>query len=69
MSFPQTPKEYKEQGYKFRNWATCRGCNAKIGWVETPRGKFIPIDPEKDGKIEVHWTTCPAAGKFRKNKQ
>lgn len=34
---------------------TCRGCGAKIEWVETPAGKRMPVDaePTADGNIVI----------------
>lgn len=66
-SFPKKPSEYREQGYRFDKWAKCKGCGRKIAWVETPKGKYIPIDPiNGDGEMLPHWSTCPNANDFRK---
>lgn len=42
--------------------AKCRGCSADIQFVETARGKLMPIDP--DGTS--HFATCPQVTQFRK---
>lgn len=26
--------------------ARCKGCGAEIGWIRTPAGKAMPVDPE-----------------------
>lgn len=63
MPFPRTDNELTEQGYKFKNKAHCKGCNAEIEWWETPHGKHIPLDA---GTLESHWSTCPNAKDFRR---
>lgn len=53
----------------------CKGCGARIIWMETVDGKNIPVDYQvqiKDEKVfdharmKAHFATCPEAGKFRK---
>ena len=39
----------------------CLSCGARIFWIETSRGKRMPVDP--DGTS--HFATCAAASKFR----
>lgn len=43
----------------------CKGCGAGIFWQKTKNGKWMPLDP--DGT--PHWSTCPKAEEFRRNKQ
>lgn len=43
----------------------CKGCGAVIYWILTKNKKRMPVDP--DGTS--HFATCPAAGKFRKDKK
>ena len=40
----------------------CKGCGAKIFWIKTQKGKYMPVDP--DGT--PHWATCPVANDFKK---
>ena len=28
------------------NVSYCRACGAEIDWIQTPEGKYIPVDPE-----------------------
>jgi hypothetical protein len=65
MAFPRTDTELHAQGYRFNSTGRCRGCQAEIEWWDTPRGKFIPLDP---GTLEPHWATCPKADEFKKTK-
>jgi hypothetical protein len=61
-------------------WGYCRACHARIEWVETVRGRRMPIDwplialdvREGDGRTltridaaQSHFVTCPAAEEFR----
>lgn len=41
---------------------SCRGCSAKIYFVRTKNGKWMPVNP--DGT--PHWGTCDKAKQFRK---
>ena len=60
--------------------ANCRSCGALIYWIETERGKKMPVDtgrvaimvPDEDGRnaklvygYQSHFTTCPDAKKHR----
>jgi hypothetical protein len=63
MAFPKTEKELLAAGYKFKNKARCRSCQANIEWWMTPNLKNIPLDA---GTMEVHFTTCPNAAQHRK---
>lgn len=63
MPFPKTESGLAEQGYKFANKGTCRGCKAEIEWWDTPKNKMIPLDP---GTLEPHWGTCPKRDDFKK---
>lgn len=65
MAFPTNETELKKQGYRFDNVSKCRGCGAEIAWYETPKGKMIPLD---EGTLEPHWSTCPNADSFRRDK-
>lgn len=42
----------------------CRTCKAPIHWIETPRGKRMPVNP--DGTS--HFSTCAQAAEHRKPK-
>ena len=44
------------------NIPRCRGCNAQIRWIKTPKGKTMPQN--LDGS--PHWSTCPNAKDFHK---
>ena len=56
--------------------ARCRGCNAVIYWVKTPRGKNMPVDCNQEtgiaptrsspGQGVPHWGTCPKAAEFHR---
>lgn len=48
-----------------RGSSECRGCGATIWWIETTRGKFMPIN--EDGSS--HFSTCPKAELFRRAKR
>lgn len=65
MPFPETKEGLIAAGYKFKNESHCRGCNALIEWWETPKEKFMPLDPET---LIPHWKNCPKAKDFRKGK-
>ncbi|HEY6383449.1 MAG TPA: hypothetical protein VIY07_16805 [Pseudolabrys sp.] len=65
MPFPKTEDELKAQGYRFKDKARCRGCNAVILWYETPNSKLMPLDPET---LEPHWGSCPERDRFKKPK-
>lgn len=68
MPFPKTCDELRQQGYKFSNHSTCKGCGDEIEWWETPTGKRIPMNPMDTGSWEAkaHWSTCSEADSFRK---
>ncbi|MFA5387689.1 MAG: hypothetical protein WC322_04905 [Candidatus Paceibacterota bacterium] len=63
MPFPTNETELVAAGYRFDRTAACRGCGAQIEWWQTPKGKWMPLDP---GTMQPHWGTCPQAGQFRK---
>jgi len=54
----------------------CKGCGAEIGWIKTPKGRNMPVNPKKvpfmmaDGTLRwgyvPHWATCPKAQDFKK---
>jgi hypothetical protein len=58
--------------------AKCRGCRAVVYWVNTVRGRRMPVDcavpdgvapvrsPAQDGRGVAHFAMCPAAGEFRR---
>lgn len=70
MPFPKTKREFKEAGYKGINWSECRGCGVRILWVETPKGKKMPLnEPNEYGEYLPHWDSCPKAKDFRKEKE
>jgi len=62
MAFPTTPQEFRDQGYKHLGNGKCKACQAPIYWVETPKGKKIPLNKD----LTAHWTSCPKADQFRK---
>jgi len=55
----------------------CKGCGAKINWIQTARGKMTPVDA-KETSIYVtgtqslvrghvpHWATCEKAADFKR---
>lgn len=60
--------------------AECRSCGAKIKWIKTLRGKYMPCDPEKVTIVTMntgrviqgyipHWATCPNAANHKKKKR
>jgi hypothetical protein len=73
MPFPPTRDELIAAGYRFSEHARCRGedCQREIEWWKTKDGKAMPIDLMLDGtsKPVPHWTTCPNANDFRRNKK
>jgi len=54
----------------------CRSCNADIIWMETVKGKSVPVDPEnirgfdKNGFFHeirrTHFASCPDARNWSK---
>ncbi len=64
MSFPRTDTDLVARGYTFEAKTKCRGCNARIEFWLTPKGKHIPLNP---GTMEPHWSSCPRARDFRKS--
>lgn len=48
----------------------CSACQAPIIWVETPRGKRMPVDRDQlpDGYRVSHFSTCPAAPLYRRQR-
>jgi hypothetical protein len=62
MPFPTTPQEFRDQGYKHLGNGSCKGCAGFIYWVQTPRGKKIPLNKD----LTVHWENCPKAKEFRR---
>lgn len=68
MPFPRDRDAMIEQGYRFDNHATCRGCKADIEWWITPKGKKMPFDLMVEGSSlsKPHHSTCPNADDFRK---
>jgi hypothetical protein len=58
----------------------CKACQAEITWCITKNGKKMPLDKPfkavqvKEGVGEIvdvcmpHWSTCPGADGFRKEK-
>lgn len=63
--FPSTLDELRSAGYRFDQYAHCRGCGAVIEWWYTPAGRKMPMDVH-GGKVESHFATCPKAAQFRK---
>jgi len=62
----------------------CKGCGAEILWVETVKGKKMPVDPKElvfvhiekvSGKAEVlkgyvpRWASCPARDQFKRRRE
>lgn len=84
MSFPRTPKELSEAGYEYLGPGFCRGCKKAVEWFRTPgpKPKENVLNPEWFGTEETeekkialdqgtlipHWSTCPKADEFRRNK-
>ena len=68
MAFPTTFDEMKARGYKFKDFAECKGCGDAIEWWETPNGKNIPMNAMQRGSDEAvaHWATCTEQDSFRK---
>lgn len=71
------PGSYRREAFKL---ARCRGCGAEIDWVETTKGKRMPVDVKPivtvvtdTGQVvrgrTPHWQNCPASDEFRGNKQ
>lgn len=63
------------------NKSSCRGCGEPIVWMETQRGKRIPVDAdsvEEDmlglpqifdpDTMTAHFASCPYADQFRQSK-
>lgn len=46
----------------------CRGCYKKIYWASTENGKKMPIIQNEQGEWQSHFTDCPKAKFFRKDK-
>lgn len=46
----------------------CRGCYKTIWWASTENGKKMPICQDKDGAWISHFTDCPKAQFYRKDK-
>lgn len=65
MAFPEDEKEAEAQGYQFDNEARCRGCGEAISWWITPNGKRMPMNL---CEFKPHWSTCPQAEQFRREK-
>ena len=56
----------------------CRGCKAEITWIQTAKGKSMPIDAKPIKAYQgnhvtgfklvdvhlVHWSSCPEAKQF-----
>jgi hypothetical protein len=68
VPFPKTMDDMKAAGYKFKDYAVCKGCGEDIEWWETPKGKNIPMNSMQRGNDEAvtHWVTCSDAPTFRK---
>ena len=55
---------------------TCKKCKAKLRWLKTEKGKWMPVDPKEitiitmEGKTikgyNPHWAICKFADDFRK---
>ena len=45
--------------------AVCRGCKARIYWINMESGKLMPVNP--DGVS--HFATCIEAGRWRNRKK
>ena len=63
----KTDEDLRAAGYVFENTGICRGetCRQQVEWWLTPKQKHIPLDP---GTMQPHWSTCPDAPNFRKDK-
>jgi len=71
--FPETKTQANAQGYRFEREGWCRGCEKRIWWYRTPKGKMMPVDPPanwpepaKDWPFVAHFTTCEKANDFKK---
>lgn len=57
----------------------CKKCKAKIRWLKTKKGKWMPVDTDLITIITMegetikgyipHWASCPNAEEFRKTKR
>ena len=68
MPFPKNIDELIKAGYQFDNHANCRGCAEIIEWWVAPSGKKMPMDVHTDGTVLSHFSTCPKAANFRREK-
>jgi hypothetical protein len=46
-------------------WRRCRGCDARIYWVKTDKGRNMPIDC---GGVP-HWVSCPNRDQFKRGRK
>ena len=71
MPFPANADEMRTEGYKFLDHGVCDGCQQKIEWWLTPKGRNIPMNAMPDAKTPAiaHWANCPASGDFRNGKK
>ena len=70
MPFPATRRLLKEAGYEFITNKVCP-CGAKMELWRTPINQVIPMNPmpDDDAKAESHFSTCPKAAQFRRQKK
>ena len=69
-NFPRSREALRAAGYEFQRRTRCRGCGQTIEFYLTPRGKFIPMQVDKDAKTMLpHWEKCPKVADFRREKE
>jgi hypothetical protein len=68
VPFPKTQDALRTAGYLPDGLSTCR-CGAKIHWYKTPKGKRMPMEIAEDGSAEPHWSSCPNAQDFRRERK
>jgi hypothetical protein len=76
MNFPATSAALQAAGWEYTNDGVCRGCQAKIEWWISPRGKKMPMSVISTATIQhatgdvrqPHFADCPEADQFRKKK-
>lgn len=69
MAWPyKTTDQLVAAGYRYEGLGYCAGqkCGEEIIWWQTPKGKRIPLNR---GTFEPHFSTCPNAEGFRKEKK
>lgn len=44
----------------------CRSCGALLVFVDTDKGRKMPVDANGEHRGEPHWATCKDPKRFRK---